>query len=72
MKLSDIMSHAGLAVYAEIALIIFLVVWVIAAVRTVLRGSDAEYESARRLPFADEPTAPATTASAIARGLGEE
>ncbi len=72
MKLSDIMSHAGLAVYAEIALIIFLVVWVIATVRTFVRGSDAEYESARRLPFADEPVVPATTATAIAHGLEEE
>lgn len=72
MKLSDIMSHAGLAIYAEIALIIFLAVWVIATVRTLLRRSDAEFESARRLPFTDEPAAPATTASAIARGLGED
>ena len=53
MKLSDIMSAAGLEIYAEVALVIFLVVWLAATVRTFLRGSSAEYDAAGRLPFDD-------------------
>ncbi len=67
MSLSDIMSHAGLALYAEVAILIFIVVWLAATVRTFLRGSSAEYEAAGRLPFDDELTS-TTTATSPRRG----
>ncbi len=54
MKLSDIMSHAGLAIYAEIALLIFLAVWVVVALRTFAPGRRRAHEEARMLPFDDE------------------
>jgi cbb3-type cytochrome oxidase subunit 3 len=57
MKLSDIMSAAGLASWAEIALILSLITFgAIVAYVFVIR-SKASYEDARRLPLEDdEPT----------------
>lgn len=67
MKLSDIMSAAGLELYAEVALVIFLVVWLAATIRTFARGSSAEYEAAGRMPF-DEGLPITTTTTAPRRG----
>ena len=56
MKLSDIMSAAGLAIYAEIALVIFFVVFLLVVWR-VLRGK-REWQRARYLPLDDSPPRP--------------
>ncbi len=76
MKLSDIMSHAGLAVYAEIALVIFLIVWVVVALRTFAPSRRAAQEDARMLPFDDEPGAASAgrspTLASTAPRRGEE
>jgi len=54
MKLSDIMSHAGLAIYAEVALLIFLAAF-LAIAWSVLRPSrKAGYDAAARMPLDDE------------------
>lgn len=57
MKLSDIVGHAGLAFYTEVALVLFLVVFVAVVVRTWRPSRKAELEAQRRLPL--EPDAPA-------------
>ncbi|MBI2795373.1 MAG: cbb3-type cytochrome c oxidase subunit 3 [Gemmatimonadetes bacterium] len=54
MKLSDIMAHAGLAGYAEVALVLFLFAFAL-IVWWVLRPSHAaEFQRASRLPLDDE------------------
>lgn len=54
MTLSDIMAHAGLAVYAEVALVLFLAVFAAVAVRTLLPSRREALDADARLPF-DEP-----------------
>lgn len=59
MSLSDIMSAAGLAGYAEVGLILFLLAFVAIAIRTMARGRGAEWERARQLPLlADDIASP--------------
>lgn len=60
MKLSDIMGYANLSVYAEVALVIFLIVFLALSVRLFLPGQDAELREAARLPLDDDPTPAAT------------
>lgn len=54
MRLSEIMSHAGLAGYAEVALIIFFIVFVAVAFRVLSPARKAEYAAASRMPLDDE------------------
>ena len=54
MKLSDIMAHAGLAGYAEVALVLFLLAFAVILWRVFLPSRTAEYERAARLPLDDE------------------
>ena len=51
MKLSDVVSHAGLAVYAEIALVIFFAVFLAVVWRTFRPSKKAELEAQGRLPL---------------------
>jgi cbb3-type cytochrome oxidase subunit 3 len=55
MSLTDLMSHSGLAVYAEVALVLFLLAFLVIAVRTFLPGRQAEMDAASRLPLDDQP-----------------
>ncbi len=65
MRLSDVMGHAGLAGYAEIALIIFFAVFLAIAVRTFLPSRQREMDEASRLPLEDErPSSPRPGANA--------
>ena len=57
MRLSDIVARAGLAGYAEIALILFFLVFVVVMVRTWRPSRREELEAQRMLPF--EPDSPA-------------
>ena len=54
MKLSDVMSHAGLAGYAEVALILFFVVFVAVVVRTLLWSNREELDHVSHLPLDDD------------------
>jgi len=54
VRLSEIMSHAGLAGYAEVALIIFFVLFVAIAARVLAPRRKAGYEAAARMPLDDE------------------
>jgi cbb3-type cytochrome oxidase subunit 3 len=55
MKLSDIMSHAGLSFYAQVALVLFLIVFIAIAIRTYLPSRRQEFDDAARLPLDDGP-----------------
>ena len=56
MKLSDVVSHSGLAFYAEVALVLFFTVFVIVAVRTLRPSRRAGIEAQGRLPLEHDPT----------------
>lgn len=58
MKLSDIMSHMGLAFYPTVALVLFLSVFVIIAWRT-LRTRREQVDRWSNLPLGEDDTAPA-------------
>lgn len=53
MRLSDIMSGAGLSGYAEIALILFLVAFLLIAVSVFAPSRTREFEEASRMPLDD-------------------
>jgi cbb3-type cytochrome oxidase subunit 3 len=59
MRLSDIMSGAGLAGYAEVALILFLLAFAAIATWIFLPSRKQDFDRAGRLPLEDEPPAPA-------------
>lgn len=53
MKLSDIMSHAGLSTYAQVALVLFVLAFLLAAVRLLVPSQQAALRAAARLPLDD-------------------
>jgi cbb3-type cytochrome oxidase subunit 3 len=53
MKLSDIMSNAGLSNYAEVALLIFLAVFIVVAIRTFAPSRREEMRRAALMPLDD-------------------
>jgi cbb3-type cytochrome oxidase subunit 3 len=53
MHLSDIMSHAGLSGYAEIALVIFLVAFLLILVAVFAPSRKREFDAASRMPLDD-------------------
>lgn len=55
MKLSDVMSQANLAVYAEVALVLFMIVFVGVAIDLLFAGS--RYGRAVLLPLEDDAPA---------------
>ena len=59
MKLSDIMGHANLAIYAEIAMVLFMAVFIAVAIRIWLPSKAKDHAEAARLPLDDEPTSAA-------------
>ncbi len=65
MKLSDVVAHAGLSIYAEVALILFFIVFVAVLVRLWAPSHRAELEAQRMLPL--DPDTPATKREGAAR-----
>jgi cbb3-type cytochrome oxidase subunit 3 len=53
MKLSDIMGHAGLSSYAQIALVIFVGVFTAIVIRTFAPSGQVELREAALLPLDD-------------------
>lgn len=53
MKLSDIMSHAGLSGYAQVALVLFVIAFVAIVIRTFMPSRNAELMEAALLPLDD-------------------
>ena len=54
MKLSDVVSHSGLAFYAEVALVLFFAVFLAVLVRTFWPSRRAELEADGRIPLEDD------------------
>jgi cbb3-type cytochrome oxidase subunit 3 len=53
MRLSDIMSQAGLATYPAIALVIFLIAFLLIAVGVFAPSRQQEFDAASRMPLDD-------------------
>jgi cbb3-type cytochrome oxidase subunit 3 len=53
MRLSEIMSHAGLSGYAEVALVIFLVAFLLILVAVFAPSRKKEFDAASRMPLDD-------------------
>ena len=56
MKLSDIVSAAGLHVYAEVALVLFLLVFIAVSIDLIAKRRADEFAHARLLPLDDDST----------------
>lgn len=54
MKLSDIMGNAGLSMYAQVALVLFLGVFIAITIRTLLPSRRRELDEAAMIPLNDE------------------
>lgn len=54
MKLSDIMGNAGLSMYAQVALVMFLAVFIAVTIRTWAPSRKREMDEAAMLPLNDE------------------
>jgi cbb3-type cytochrome oxidase subunit 3 len=55
MRLSDVMSHAGLAVWAEAALILFTLAFLGIVIALFRPSQKGRMDAASRLPFDDDP-----------------
>jgi cbb3-type cytochrome oxidase subunit 3 len=60
MKLSDVMSAAGLSTYAIVALVLFMGTWIAVAIWTFAPARGARYAADARLPLTDDGSAPRT------------
>ena len=56
MKLSDIMGNAGLSMYAQVALVLFLGVFIAITIRTFAPWRRRELDEAAMIPFNDGPS----------------
>jgi hypothetical protein len=56
MKLSDVVGHSGLAIYAEIALVLFVIAFLIIGVKLLLNRNRRELERMSRMPLDDDRT----------------
>ncbi len=68
MKLSDIMSAAGLASYAEIGLVLFAVAFVAVAIRVLWFDEREELDSIARIPLEPELTSASQRTQQLAEG----
>jgi cbb3-type cytochrome oxidase subunit 3 len=59
MGLSDVIGHAGLAGFTEVAMILFMTVFVAVVVWTFAPRRRRELDEASRLPLDDERAGPA-------------
>jgi cbb3-type cytochrome oxidase subunit 3 len=53
MRLTDIMSHSGLAIYAEIGLVLFVIAFIVIAIRIFRPSARQAQDRASRLPLDD-------------------
>ncbi len=54
MKLSDIMGNAGLSIYAQVALVLFLGAFIAITIRTWAPSRRRELDEASMIPLNDE------------------
>lgn len=55
MKLSDVMSHAGLAGYAVAALVLFMLAFLGIVIAIFRPSTKARMDAASRMPLDDDP-----------------
>ena len=67
MKLSDIVSAAGLQVYAEVALVLFLVAFIAVLIDVVAKRHAEEFDHASSLPLDDGSNSPSPETQANGR-----
>ena len=61
MRLSDIMANAGLSMYAEVALVLFLLAFLVIVWWVFRRANKARWKSAAQMPLDDvHPQQPRT------------
>ena len=53
MRLSDIMGHAGLSTYAQVALVIFMLAFLLIAIGVFAPSRKREFDEASRMPLDD-------------------
>ena len=58
MKLADIMANAGLSIYAQVALVIFVAVFIAIVIRTFAPSRRRELDDASRVPFSGDAPDP--------------
>ncbi len=58
MSLTDVMSEANLHVWAEVALVMFVLLFAAVCVYVFARRNRARFDRASRLPLDDAPTVP--------------
>jgi cbb3-type cytochrome oxidase subunit 3 len=63
MKLVDVMSNAGLSMYAIVALVLFVGAFLAVVILTFRPGAAAKHAHAARLPLDDDATGPAPRAT---------
>jgi cbb3-type cytochrome oxidase subunit 3 len=61
MRLTDIMSGSGLAIYAEVALILFIVAFLVIVTWIFLPSRKRELDRASRIPLDDADRVPPPT-----------
>jgi len=54
MKLSDVMSAMGLAGYAEVALVLFIAIFIGVVLHVYRKDGRAQYERAAQIPLHDD------------------
>jgi hypothetical protein len=62
MKLVDVMSSAGLSMYAIVALLLFVLAFLVIVARTFAPTSAPRHAADARLPFSDDESGPAARA----------
>jgi len=55
MHLADVMSHAGLAGYAEVAMVLFMLAFLAIVIATYRPSKKKDLDAASRLPLDDDP-----------------
>ncbi len=63
MSLSDIMSNSGLAIYAEIALVIFVVIFIAVVARVLAPSRRRHWDETGQLPLNDDSDSRPTTSA---------
>ena len=71
-SLTDVVSGAGLSVYAEVALVIFLIAFVGIVISLFAPGKRRTYEHLRRLPIDEDTTLPSLGTIAIPRSARDD
>jgi len=67
MSLTDLMSHSGTVLFAEIALVVFFLVFLALVWHLFRPGRRQQYEADARLPLDDSAPAPLTPDSGARR-----